>query len=218
MKAPHNAIIAKLAKAELEPLGFRQRGRSRLWLADNQSWLNVIEFTPDRWTKGVSLVNAAHWLWAGTGFLAFHEVITSPQHIAFENSEQFAAAVPALISEAASKARGIQERFSSMHRTAQFLVERARSSPERMMPSWWGYQGGIAAGLCGDFTTAEELLSGITDDRVNGHATALLLQVRDPERFISEVEHRVIQQRRALGLQNPERPLPDHTAYRPQNS
>jgi hypothetical protein len=200
MSSKHSTIIASSAKIELARLGFRQKGRSRLWLADRQSWLNVVEFTPDRWTKAVSLMNAAHWLWAGTGFLAFHESVQSRQHAQFETSEQFAAAVAEIAQEAASKADEMQERFSSFERTAAFVIDRARSSPDRMQPSWWGYQAGIAAGLCGDTRAAKAFLSGITDDRVLGHATPLLPLIDDPLRFRTRMGELVARQREALSL------------------
>lgn len=200
-------MIANFAKGELERLGFRQRGRSRLWLADHRSWLNVVEFTPDRWTKGVSLMNAAHWLWAGTGFLAFHEAVQSKRHVCFETVEQFAEALPGVAQEAASKAAELQNRFSSLERTAEFAIDRARSSPDRMGPSWWGYEAGIGAGLCGNFGSAEAFLRGITDERVITHAASLLPLVGSPSRFVSRVNELVDQQREALRLSPVERPL-----------
>ena len=35
MAGPHDRIIADAAKAALGPLGFRRKGRSRVWLADH---------------------------------------------------------------------------------------------------------------------------------------------------------------------------------------
>lgn len=200
MSTKHNTIIANAAKIELARLGFRQKGQSRLWLADHQSWLNVVEFTPDRWSKAVSLVNAAHWLWAGTGFLALHRSEQSRQRAQFETGEQFTAAIAKIAQEAASIAHQMQEKFSSFEATAAFVIDRARSSPERMQPSWWGYEAGIAAGLCGDFAAAKTFLNGITDDRVVGHATLLLPLIDDPTKFRSRVSELVAQQREALDL------------------
>lgn len=71
MSVTHSKIIAAAAKAELAPVGFERKGQSRLWFADHGSWLNVVEFTPSRWSKSVSLMNAAHWLWLGAGFMSF---------------------------------------------------------------------------------------------------------------------------------------------------
>jgi hypothetical protein len=202
----HNTIIAASAKVELDRLGFRQQGRSRLWVADHHSWLNVIEFTPDRWSKGVSLMNAVHWLWAGTGFLAFHEPISSRRHAEFETSEQFKTAVTEIVRESAATAEDLQERFSSFERTAEFAIDRARSSPDRMQLSWWGYEAGIAAGLCGDFGDAGYFLRGITDERVTVHSAPLLPLIFSPEEFKSRINDLVGRQREALHLTPLERP------------
>lgn len=144
-------------------------------------------------------MNAAHWLWAGHGFLAYHETIPSRLHLEFETRDQFASGALRIVSEAASVARDLEERFSSHDSAAKFLIERARSSPDRMMPSWWGYQAGVAAGLCGDFPAARSFLSGITDSRVTDHANRLL-PLLDSERFICEINQIVAEQRRALHL------------------
>ncbi|MBV8564697.1 MAG: hypothetical protein JO273_04490 [Methylobacteriaceae bacterium] len=200
MSRKHNTIIAAGAKVELERLGFRQQGRSRLWLADHQSWLNVIQFTPDRWSKGTSLVNAVHWLWAGTGFLAFHASVSSRSHAKFETNEQFAGVVTDIARESANNAAELQAKFSSLERTADFAIDRARSSPERMRPSWWGYQAGIASGLIGRFDDAAFFLSGITDERVTIHSAPLLSLTGNPDKFKSRVNELVNRQRDALHL------------------
>jgi hypothetical protein len=200
MSGKHSTIIAAHAKMELEGLGFRQRGRSRLWLADHQSWLNVVEFTPDRWTKGISLVNAVHWLWAGTGFLAFNESRQSKTHAEFETSEQFTSVVAKIVRESARKAAEIQDQFSSFDRTAEFLIDRARSSPDRMQPSWWGYEAGIASALVGKFDDAAFFLRGITDERVSIHSALLLPLIGRPDQFKSRVNDLINGQREALQL------------------
>ncbi|WP_375381960.1 hypothetical protein, partial [uncultured Sphingomonas sp.] len=145
----HSRIIATAAKAELASLGFRQKGRSRLWLADRGSWLNVVEFTPSRWSKSVSLMNAAHWLWVGAGFMSYNEAVSSKCHAEFETEDQFRTAASQIAKIARINAVAIDERFSSFNAIADFVVERARSSPGRLGPSWWGYEAGIALGLAG---------------------------------------------------------------------
>jgi hypothetical protein len=145
----HSRIIATVAKSELAPLGFRQKGRSRLWLADHGSWLNVVEFTPNRWSKSVSLMNAAHWLWVGAGFMSFNEAVPSNRHAEFETEEQFRSAASEITKVARTNALALEDRFSSFDVIADFVVERARVSPDRMGPSWWGYEAGIASGLVG---------------------------------------------------------------------
>ena len=197
----HSRIIAKTAKAELDSLGFRQKGRSRLWVADRGSWLNLVEFTPSRWSTSVSLINAAHWLWLGAGFTSFNESISSNCQVEFETEGQFGAEVVELARTARVNASVIDERFSSFEAIAGFVVERARGSPERMAPSWWGYEAGVASALVGRFDEAARFLHGLTDNRVIGRAAALLPLLADPEAFKRKVNEVVAQERERLNLQ-----------------
>lgn len=202
----HSRIIATAAKAELASLGFRQKGRSRLWIADRGSWLNVVEFTPSTWSKSVSLINAAHWLWAGAGFMSFNEAIPSQCHANFETEDQFKSAAGNIAKTARANALAVEERFSSLDAIADFVIERARSSPDQMGPSWWGYEAGVASGLIGKFGQAGNFLQGLSDVRVSSHAAPLLLLLDDPDAFRSKVNEMVAQQRATLKL----RPLDNH--------
>ncbi len=202
----HSRIIAAAAKKELVPLGFRQQGRSRLWLADRGSWLNVVEFTPSRWLKSVSLANAAHWLWLGAGFISFNESVPSQLHAEFETEEQFAEAARKIAQAARDNARLIDDRFPSFHTVAEFVIERAESSPDRMGPSWWGYEAGIAAGLLGRTDEATRFFHGITDDRVRERAAPLLALLKNPGAFREAVSATVAQERARLKLAALEQP------------
>jgi len=199
MSETHNRIIAAAAKVELSPLGFRQKGRSRLWLADHGSWLNVVELTPSRWSKGVSLMNAAHWLWAGHGFLSFSYAVPSKCHAEFETEDQFRRAAKGIARVAVTTAIEIEDKFSSFEATVDFVVKRARES-ETMRPSWFGYEAGIASGLYDRHEDAEYFLRGITDERVTRHAKPLLSLIDKPESFRSKVNEPVAQQRATLKL------------------
>lgn len=200
MSDTHSKIIAAAGKAELASLGFRQKGRSRLWLADRGSWLNVVEFTPSRWSKSVSLINAAHWLWAGAGFMSFNETISSNCHAEFETEDQFRSAAAEIAKVARANALAMEKRFPSFDAIADFVVERAQSSPERMAPSWWGYEAGIASGLVGRFEEAGRFLHGLTDDRVTVRAAPLLPLIAQPEAFKNKVNEGVAQERAWLKL------------------
>src|SRR5689334_1392764 len=59
----HNAEIAAAAKAVLAPMGFRRKGRSRIWLDDHGWWVGVVEFQPSGWSRGSYLNVAASYLW-----------------------------------------------------------------------------------------------------------------------------------------------------------
>jgi hypothetical protein len=200
MSVTHSKIIAAAAKAELAPVGFERKGQSRLWFADHGSWLNVVEFTPSRWSKSVSLMNAAHWLWLGAGFMSFDEAIPSNCHADFETEEQFKSAVSEIAKVARQKALEIEARFRSFDAIADFVVERARSSPDRMGPSWWGYEAGIASELIGRTEDAHKFLQGLTDERLTRRAAPLLPLIDRPKAFRSEVNDFVAQERARLKL------------------
>lgn len=206
MSDSHSRIIATAAKKELAPLGFRRQGRSRLWLADRGSWLNVVEFTPSRWSKSVSLTNAAHWLWVGAGFMSFNEAIPSRLHAEFETEEQFKEAARKIARAAHVNARLLDERFQSFQATGDFVIERAHSSPERMGPSWWGYEAGIAAGLLGRNDESGSFLRGLTDDRVASRAACLLPLIGRLDDFKSAVNEIVAGERARLKLAGLEKP------------
>jgi hypothetical protein len=206
MTDTHGKIIAAAAKAELASLGFGRKGQSRLWLSDHGSWLNVVEFTPSRWSKSVSLTNAAHWLWVGAGFMSFNEAVPSDCYAEFENEEQFRSAAIEFAKVARANASEIEARFSSFGAIAEFVVERARGSPDRMGLSWWGYEAGIASALVGRFEDARHFLLGLTDERVTGRAAPLLPLIDQPEAFRSKVNDLVAQERARLNLE----PLASH--------
>jgi hypothetical protein len=200
MSDTHSKIIAAAAKEELSSLGFRQKGRSRLWLADHGSWLNVVEFTPSRWSKSVSLTNAAHWLWVGAGFMSFNEVIPSKCHAEFETEGQFRSAASEIATVAREKALEVEARFSSFDAIAAFVVERARTSADRMGPSWWGYEAGIASALVGRLDDADHFLRAVTDERVTKLAQPLLPLIDRAEVFKGKVNEMVAQERARLKL------------------
>jgi hypothetical protein len=202
----HSRIIAAAAKNELAPLGFRQQGRSRLWLADRGSWLNVVEFTPSRWSRSVSLNNAAHWLWVGAGFMNFNELVPSRLHAEFETGEQFAEAAREIAQAAQVNARLLDERFPSFDAVADFVIKRAESSPDRMGPSWWGYEAAIAAGLLGRSDESRGFLHGLTDDRVASRAARLLPLIGKLYAFRSVVNTTVAEERARLKLAALEQP------------
>lgn len=195
----HSKIIAAAAKVELASLGFRQKGRSRLWFADRGAWLNVVEFTPSRWSKSVSLMNAAHWLWTGAGFMSLNVAVPSNCHAEFETEDQFRNAAVEIAKVSRARALELDARFPSFDVIAGFVVERARTSPD-MRRSWWGYEAGIASALVGRLEDARDFLHGLTDERVTEGAAPLLPLIPQPDAFRSKVNNFVAQERARLKL------------------
>lgn len=132
--------------------------------------------------------------------MSFDEAVPSNCHAEFETEEQFRYAATEIAKVARENALKIDARFSSFGAIADFVVERARSSPDRMGPSWWGYEAGIASGLVGKSEDADYFLHGVTDERVAGRAEPLLSLVHRPAAFRDKVNDIVAQKRARLNL------------------
>lgn len=68
----HSKIITKAAKSILQPMGLFQKGKSRVWIDDNDWFFTVVEFQPSGFTKGSHLNVAVDFLWHKTDHLAYH--------------------------------------------------------------------------------------------------------------------------------------------------
>ena len=145
-------------------------------------------------------MNAAHWLWVGAGFMSFNEAVSSKCHAEFETEDQFRTAASQIANIARINAVTIDERFSSFSAIADFVVERALSSPDRLGPSWWGYEAGIALGLAGRSEEADCFLNGLSDERIIGRAATLLPLVNDPDMFRIKINEVVAGERARLKL------------------
>lgn len=100
----------------------------------------------------------------------------------------------------------LEKRFSSFEAIADFVIERAEGSPERMGPSWWGYEAGIAAGLLGRNDEAYRFLHGLTDSRVASRAAPLLSLIGATEAFRNAVNEIIADERARLKLPELEKP------------
>ena len=195
--AQHNDILAAAAKAVLQPLGFRRKGRSRTWLRDHGWWLAAVEFQPSGWEKGSYLNVAAHWLWADSGFLSFDFGGHAAGFQSFASENQFAEAALSLAESAAARAEALAHTFPSREAAADVLVAHERTVPRG---SWSTYHAGVAAGTVGRTDVATRLLNSITYDRLAGPADRLARLADDPAAFNLEVASLIARQRAALRL------------------
>lgn len=199
MPNPHDKIIAAEARRTLSPLRFVRKGRSRLWLADHRWWLNVVEFTPSRWSKGAYVTNSAHWLFAGKGHVTFDFHGEKRPRLDFFSEEQFTAEMPAMAELAASQAKAIEDKHRDAQAIYQFITKRA-SDGTPMSTSWWSYQAGIVSILMGKVEDAVRYLAAIDDERVIPHAEDLLAVGRDGTALTQAVLQQIHRHRKALGL------------------
>ena len=200
MPGPHDVLIAKSAKDVLQPLGFRRKGRSRVWLLDRDWWLVVVEFQPSGWTKGSYLNVAPHWLWSANGSLSFDVFNRVDGFVEFESPDQFALAARGLAENAAVEAQRLVSLFSSIDATAAGLIAEEEDKTDRARGGWHQYNAGIAAGLAGKCTTAVALLASITDERIKPHADQMASLASDPVVFRQATAQLIARQREALGL------------------
>ncbi len=138
--------------------------------------------------------------------MSFNEAVPSQLLADFETEDQFAEVAQRIAQAAQDNARLIDDRFPSFRTVAEFVIERAESSPDLMMPSWWGYEAGIAAGLLGRTDEATRFLHGLTDNRVTGRAAHVLPLINNPGAFREAVNKTVAQERARLKLAPLEQP------------
>lgn len=192
------------AKDALSPLGFRQKGRSRLWLRDNGWWLIAVEFQPSGWTKGSYLNVGAHWLWSNMGFLSFDVSERADGFAEYESDSQFTPLARGLADIAVLEAEKLGARFRSIDATATELIPHQAQMREG---GWPRYNAGMASGIAGRSSAAIELLSSITGDHAKAAADRMALLAHDQVGFRKVATDLVIHQRRALGLPAVELPV-----------
>ncbi|MBS0298129.1 MAG: hypothetical protein JSR45_17660 [Proteobacteria bacterium] len=196
----HDNLLGVAAKAALQPLGFRRRGRSRVWLRDHRWWLTVVEFQPHGSAKGSFLNVAAHWLWSEGGYLSFDFGGRVEEFRRYASDDQFTGVARQLAEQAAACARTMANTFPSVEAAADVLVGCEQSAPPRAKGSWATYHAGVAAGAAGRIEAATSLLGAITDPRVTAPAARLAHIANDPAAFADEVGKLIAHQRTALKL------------------
>lgn len=208
MPGKHDRIIAAAAKVALGPLGFRRKGRSRMWLADHRWWLTVVEFQPSAWSKGSYLNVAAHWLWSGTGTVSFDFGGRIAEHVEYLTDDQFARAAVQLAERAAVEAQRLTEIFEGLSKAAQVLLEEAQTKSEQphLHPGWSDYNAGVSAALVGRRDEAREIFTRILDSPAPPGSVLHLAAERmaqllnEPTEFREEVISLIKRQREALRL------------------
>lgn len=159
----HSTILNRAAKSALTPLGFKQKGRSRVWLADRGYWLSVIEFQPSGFSRGSYLNTSAHWLWQPSDALSFDYRLPDCKRpfISFHDQQQFEPLASGLAALAVSEATRLDERLSSLENVAQLLVERHEQiagMPQHHGPEWDALHAAMATGALGRSQAASALL------------------------------------------------------------
>jgi hypothetical protein len=158
----HSKIVVKVGRATLRPLGFIQKGSSRVFYSDEGYWTCVVEFQPHKWLRGSFLNVSAHWLWSQSGFsfdfgagpdghariAGFHE---AKDDIEFEQSAH------ELASTAAKYATNLRMLFPNVNAVASVLMEKERAYTNGAC--WSTYHCAIALGLSGRMSESRMLIN-----------------------------------------------------------
>jgi hypothetical protein len=167
--ADHNAIIATTARVVLGPLGFQIKGRSRIWLADRDYWLIVVEFQPSSWSKGSYLNVGAHWLWSPPNrdaefVLSFDYGGRITSFIEFRDEEQFLLRATDTAKSAAAESERLIHELCTIHAISRVLVAKEQEAQKSGHGRHWGaYHAGVAAAIAGDLDVATEMFGSVLE-------------------------------------------------------
>ena len=194
-----NRLVASAAKQALSPVGCKQIGRSRLWIADQRFWAIVIEFQASGFSKGSYLNVGACWLWHAKDYWSFDYGGRVEGVTRFQNPQQFAAVAEKFAMRAAEEVHALRKRFAS-------LLDIAREiSPPDGKHGLPVYHAAVAAGLIGDVAESKRLFKCLTrEPTTNDWHRKLQTDGNDLAQLLSEGPSfqaailKIIQQSRSL--------------------
>lgn len=192
-------LLRDAAKRLLLPLGCRQVGSSRIWIADQRFWVIIIEFQPSSFSKGSYLNVGANWLWCPKDHWSFDYSYRVDGFIEFQDGDQFAGAAEQIAIRAANEVRDLREKLGSLSLIAHEIIPR----PE--VQAWPVFHAAVVAGLLGNVTGAERYFIRLANEEATTEwhknlqtdATRLLAKLPDTVAFRNEILA-LVQQSRAL--------------------
>lgn len=217
----HGQMITAAAKDILAPHGFRQKGQSRLWFADHEWWLIVVEFQPSGWSRGTYLNVAAKWLWAAFPHWSFDFSFAPGSRIAdfqeFKNEEQFKVVTRELANAALLEGRRLRDAFSTIRAVSDVLVSRASNTGS----AWDFYHAAAATFLTDRITNSQKLFFQLSHPSPGDPPSATWLRdlrktaarfatlTSDRPRMRTAILDQIVASRADLRLPNIEVKLPD---------
>jgi hypothetical protein len=193
------SVLTTCGRQQLVPLGVKQRGRSRVWLDDQDWWVGVVEFQPSSWSQGAYLNTGVIWLWHVRDHIAFdlHQRVAT--HARYESDEQFRAEAESLVRKAADAVLAYRERLTSPRAVADELARQSHPDHEDV---------GMAFALSGDAEAARLHLRTFVqqddDDRdwavANREAAEAVLDASTSDEMRRAVRERIARARSALSL------------------
>ena len=146
---PASQLIAAAARPVLAPLGCRQKGHSRVWIADQRSWLIHLEFQPSRFGGQTCLTVGTYWLWYEQTTLSFDYGTRIADFAPYRDEAQFAPVAQDVATRAAAEIAAIRTKFGSVSDIARHLVATGGDG------FWPLYHMAVASALAGDAATAQ---------------------------------------------------------------
>lgn len=153
----HDSIIREAARVHLAPLGFKQKGRSRIWLRDHGWWIGIVEFQPSSWSKGSYLNVACMWLWHPQDHFAFHVGERLGRYAEFVDESTFRSEVDALAQLAAAASLKNEHKFESLNTALTYLQAQAVGSQNH----WDHYNALMASLALGEINAAARHLQSL---------------------------------------------------------
>ena len=159
---PHTRLLTSAAREVLQPLGLRQRGRSRTWLDDHGWWLGVVEFQPSSWAKGSYLNVGGMWLWQEPGHHVAFDVghrVDGAGFIEYRSDDQFAPEARRLAVLASEEIQRLRITLSDLDAAIAWLRDHSEGRQ-----GWPGYNLGVALRLGGHQTESAKTLRGLAQE------------------------------------------------------
>lgn len=159
----HNAILKRVARARLGPLGLIQKGRSRIWFDDHRWFVTMVEFQPSSYNRGSYLNAGASWLWwPEKDFLSFDQSYRI-HGLELASDGDWEATCGALADQAAQRCLEVRREFCDVWTTSKRLNGEKRRPGGTVPPmgEWDWANAGVAAALSGDATLAHLRLEAV---------------------------------------------------------
>jgi hypothetical protein len=156
-------LLASAAKSILQPIGCKQVGRSRLWIADQRFWVIVVSFQPSSFSQeGSYLTVGVTWLWHAKDFWSIDYGGRLGGFTTFRDVRQFTQAAEELASCAAEEVSVLRNKFGSLSEIASEIA-RQIAGDDRVL-GWPLYHAAVAAGLAGDVVASRQLFTRLINE------------------------------------------------------
>jgi hypothetical protein len=140
-------LFAAAARPLLEPLACRQKGLSRVFIADERYWLLIVELRPAS-LGALELAVGTHWLWYPQSRWCFDYGYKAGTAEPYRDAAQFTPVAEGLARRAAAEAAAVRAKFAS-------VADIARHHAAAANDGWWPlYHRAVASGLAGDIEAA----------------------------------------------------------------